>query len=294
MSEPTFEHRARQGSDLVDTVQSLAVMAAGLPESELERPWSWKSYKSEGVRLAFFRVMEELRSLAVRLVQARQAAGRPLTQTQRILGQYHVAWRELQAVLLGLDPPDFEQAPAEDEWPIRQTLAHILGADLGFYVLISHALECHHAASTLTRIPNEAWERLLGLSEAEYDSLLKSPAAPLLANYTHFHARILDQFSKISDAELELPAYYWEKESHLLRFRLHRFESHTRQHTIQIEKTLAATGRLPAEPKRLARLIYSALAEVENARLGAEDLGEDLTAEVSNQIVAWMREIQAI
>ncbi len=245
------------------------------------------------MRLAFFRIMEELRSLAVRLVQARQAASRPLTQAQRILGQYHVAWRELQAVLLGLDPAGFEQAPAQGEWPVRQTLAHMLGADLGFYVVIGHALECHRAASGLTRIPDEAWERLLGLSEAEYEALLKSPAEPLLAHYAHVHARNLDQFSKISDAEIELPAYYWEKESYPLRFRLHRFESHTRQHTVQIEKTLAATGRLPGEPKRLTRLVYSALGEVEGARLGAEDIGEDLVAAVNAQIAAWMKEIQA-
>ncbi len=32
MSEPTYERRAGQGPILGDTVQSLAVMAAGLPE----------------------------------------------------------------------------------------------------------------------------------------------------------------------------------------------------------------------------------------------------------------------
>src|SRR3712207_6856353 len=41
-----------------------------------------------------------------------------------------------------------------------------------------------------------------------------------------------------------------------LRFRLHRFDSHLRQHTIQAGKTLEGIGRAPSEAKRLLQLIY--------------------------------------
>lgn len=290
------ENRQNQpaaGPDLENTVQALLKMAARLPDSTLERPWQWGSYKGEGVRLAFFRSMEELRGLAVRLAHLRQSAGQPPTQAQRILGQYHAAARELQAILSGLSPEQFNQAPADGEWSVRRTLAHILGGDLGFEVLVRHALECHRGSGSLTRLMDADFERLLGLSEAEYNALMDSPAPALLANYLEYHARILSQFCEISDAELELPSYYWEEESYPLRFRLHRFESHTRQHTIQIEKTLAAIGYQPPEPVRLARLIAIALAEVESARLGADGLGADLCAEVSGRIAGWMREIQS-
>jgi hypothetical protein len=292
MSENRQNQQA-SGPEIESTVQSLLKLAVRLPDSALERPWQWGSYTGEGVRLAFFRCMEELRSLAVRLVDLRQAAGQPLTQAQRILGQYHAAACELQAILSGLAPAQFDQAPAEGEWPVRRTLAHILGGDLGFDVVVRHALECHRGSGELTRLTDADFERLVGMSEAEYDALMASPAPALLANYRETHARILGQFCSISDAELELPAYYWEEESHPLRFRLHRFESHTRQHTVQIEKTLAATGAVPSEPVRLARLIASALAEVESARLGADGLGAEQCGEVSNRIAGWMQEIQA-
>jgi hypothetical protein len=58
-----------------------------------------------------------------------------------------------------------------------------------------------------------------------------------------------------------------------LRFRLHRFEEHLRQHTVQLDKTLAAIGRPPTEAHRLVRNIYNALADVELANEAAEELG---------------------
>jgi hypothetical protein len=54
-----------------------------------------------------------------------------------------------------------------------------------------------------------------------------------------------------------------------IRFRLHRFESHMRQHTIQIDKTLMLLGQPPTEVKRLLRLTYAAWADAENALIGA-------------------------
>jgi hypothetical protein len=71
--------------------------------------------------------------------------------------------------------------------------------------------------------------------------------------------------SDISDAELDLPSKYWEEEPYPLRFRLGRFASHMRQHTIQIEKTLPTVGFPPTEGQLLVRQIFNRFAEVENA-----------------------------
>jgi len=57
-----------------------------------------------------------------------------------------------------------------------------------------------------------------------------------------------------------------------LRFRLHRFEEHLRQHTIQLDKTLVGIGRPSSEAHRLIRNIHNALADVETERASAEDL----------------------
>ena len=60
--------------------------------------------------------------------------------------------------------------------------------------------------------------------------------------------------------ELALPSMYWEEYQLSLRFRLHRFDSHLRQHTVQVDKALVEIGQAPTEARRLLRLIYAALA----------------------------------
>jgi hypothetical protein len=274
-------------------IKDLAASAAHMSPADLELPWKWGSYDSEGVRFAFFRINEELRTLAVRLRQARLDAGRPVTQAQSILGNYHAAYYDLNAALLGLDEAGFVTPPAEGEWPVRRTLAHILKADMGFYVVVSYTLARQRSGdSRPQQIPDEAWEPMLGLNDEQETALFESPAQNLLTYFASFHRRVLDEFTTIADAELELDSFYWEDEPYPLRFRLHRFESHLRQHTIQIDKTLAALGLWPGEPLRLMRMIYASLADAEAARLGAGDDSAALVVQTAAEITDWTRQIQ--
>ena len=103
-----------------------------ITDSNLEKEWSRGSYKSEGVRFAFFRTYEELLQLAVELQQERIASGTQISQAQRVLAQYHSTYLDLQSVLLGLDSGYDEQPPMEGEWPLRRVIVRIIGADLGF------------------------------------------------------------------------------------------------------------------------------------------------------------------
>jgi hypothetical protein len=48
---------------------------------------------------------------------------------------------DLQGVLLGVDSGYDEKPPAEGEWPLRRIIAHIVAADLGFYVTIKYTLD---------------------------------------------------------------------------------------------------------------------------------------------------------
>ena len=71
-----------------------------------------------------------------------------------------------------------------------------------------------------------------------------------------------------------------------LRFRLHRFEEHLRQHTIQLDKTLLGIGRPPTEAHRLVRNIYNALADVEMERGAADDLRATLARTIAERAAA--------
>jgi hypothetical protein len=100
--------------------------------------------------------------------------------------------------------------------------------------------------------------------------LMETPLAELPPYYDRHHAHVVTVFASLSAEELDGLSFYWENEPYPLRFRLHRFDSHLRQHTIQIDKTLAALGLAPNETRRLLRLIYAALAEVEGLLIGFE------------------------
>ena len=89
---PALDHAVERFADLTQDV----------PDLDLDREWAWGAYESEGIRFAFFRTYEELRELAVRTAAERAARGRIASSAQRILYQYHTAYRGLEAALLGV------------------------------------------------------------------------------------------------------------------------------------------------------------------------------------------------
>ena len=278
---------------LVETAQALTDLACKINEADLEKTWIWGSYDEEGMRFIFFRALEEFRALSVRLSQARAAAGRSPSTAQRILAQYHAAYRDYEAAVTGLDETGFTQPPVEGEWPVQRAIAHILGADMGFYVVTRYALERHRSGDRRPeRFEDAVYDTYLDINEDRYNELMNRPAVDLLAYHAGLHRRILSEFGQITDREIDLDAYYWEKEPYPLRFRLGRLRSHLRQHTIQIDKTLAAVGRLPGEPLRLLRMVYSALAEAEGANLGAEDIGAELVSGTAGKLSGWISEVR--
>jgi hypothetical protein len=280
---------------LTQAVEHFATLTQNISDTQLERAWVWQSYDSEGIRFAFFRTYEELRELAIKLHSERSAQGRPPSAAQLILAQYGAAYWDLQAALCGLAPGQIEQAPAEGEWPIHKVAAHILGADLGFYVAVRYALERQRSGDGRpAEITEEAWAAISGLDEAAYDALMAGPFAGLQDYHRALHERVLREFAGISDAELETPSRYWEKEAMSVRFRLHRFDSHVRQHVIQVDKTIAALGQSPNEAKRLVRLIYAALADVNAALIGAWDVAEGSRHELAQTIRARAEEIAGL
>ena len=273
-------------------VNKFAATVQAFTNADLERPWDWKGYE-EGVRFAFFRTCEQLCELAARLEVERAASSHPLTVVQRILGQYHTAYRDLQAVLLGVTDEQAAQAPgvapnsglpAEGEWPLRQVLAHIVQADRGFFTVISLGLDhIRKGIAEPFQITEEIWNNFW--ADAPFSDLSENGSlSQILAYYTTLHARILREFTALTEAELGLSIRYWESEPFSLEFRLGRFSSHLRQHTIQAEKTLAMLSLPPSETHRLLRNIYQALAAIENVTIGDESFGLDRQAQLAGEI----------
>jgi hypothetical protein len=129
------------------------------------------------------------------------------------------------------------------------------------------------------------------MTEEEYQALVKGPFVDMLAYHREFHPLIIKEFSTITDEELDLPSTFWEETRFPIRHRLHRYEAHYVQHTIQMDKTLIAIGHAPNESKRLIRKLYAALAEADGLMIGAEKIDDTAIRGTVSSIQARTEEI---
>ena len=276
---------------LTQAVFKLAQAAHALSDADLDRDYTWR-YHNEGLRFALIGTYHELRDLAATTAAERAVLFRRPTIAQRVLAQYHAAYRDLQATLIGADDALATRAPAPGEWPLWLTLWHMIETEQSFFPRCRYAVDQMHAGVDPQVMSNdERWAllaeepatdpaRLLqiiygdAIRTLEQEQQAAMPDAPhagfaaLLSYYNGVHDTIVHDLATLTDAETLALSLWWEDAPLPVRYRLHRFDAHLRQHTIQIEKTLTALDAAPSETKRLLRLIYAALAEAEGAALG--------------------------
>ena len=125
---------------LEEAVQHFIDVTRSFSEADLARPWAWDAYR-EGVRFAFLRTAEELDELAAVLAVDRATNGPVITLASRALAQHQSAYRDWQAVMLGVEMDLLDRVPAEGEWPLRRVLAHLIGTERQFYARIHYAID---------------------------------------------------------------------------------------------------------------------------------------------------------
>jgi uncharacterized protein len=280
-------------SNLFIAVSTLANFASPLSEEELEQPWQWR-YHAEGVRFALIGSYHDLRELGNHLHQARYTAAIPTTSAHHLLGNYHSAYRDFQAVLLGVSSEMLDQTPAPGEWTIREIVSHVVYVKCAFFTLIHDGLLWSRQGGER---PSFSQDRVAAVIDGYADlknTVSQSSLGPLLAFYDRFHHRVLDEFADISDVELQILSPWWESDPVPLSWRLHRFDAHLREHTIQLEKTLLLLNTSFTEGKRQARQLYLALADVEKQQIGATILESSTLSTLANTITARMAEVSEI
>lgn len=264
------------GHDVLFTaVLQLANTSHAFSDVDMGQPFFWRKH-GEGVRLGLIGTHHELQDLAAALAARRSQSGPPTTLVQQVLGQVHTAYRELQAALLGITDAEFDQEPAVGEWPLRIILGHVFQAERTFFTLIISGLAQQQAgAARPFTFPDDEVERVNGSQAAFYDIIDNQPLAIILQHYDEFHQRVRTELVGLTDEQFVGPSpIWWEEEEYSLQYRLHRFEAHLRQHLVQIEKTRLLLNRPETEASRFLRLIFRALASVENATLGAAEPGQ--------------------
>jgi ankyrin repeat protein len=278
---------------LYEAVKQLAAATHALSDADLEQPWRWRAHE-EGVRFALLGTYHELRDLAVTLAHRRAQEGPPLALAQRVLAPYHEAYRELQALLLGVPTVRYEEPPAPGEWHLRDILTHMINTERTFFTLVHYGLARQRTSEELSpRLPDGEVQRVVDSSE-EFAAVWRDGSpGDLLDYYERLHERALREFSQITDEELQGPSVWWEEQELSLQYRLHRFDAHLRQHTVQVETTLEAVGQENGDARRLLRLVYRALAQVEGALLGAGELGQTRRQALARQIIARAADVEA-
>jgi len=265
-----------------------------IDDRALDLFWAWETYDEEGVRFGILRTTEQAGDAAVEVAARRAEAGAGPSRAQRILGRYLVAWRELWSVADRADTA-LDTPPMDGEWALRTILDHLVDADLGFLATIRNGLEQHRAGvREPARISSdEAWTALAEVDEVSRRAAFEGSLDDIRTFHRAVRDRIARRLGPMVDEELAAASAFWDG-VRPNRFRLGRFESHLRQHTIQAEKAIQATVGPPREVERLLRLLARATGDVEAAGVGADpallaeilDPLRDETAERGQQLAA--------
>jgi hypothetical protein len=241
-----------------------------IDDRALDLFWAWETYDEEGVRFGILRTTEQVADAAVEVAARRAEAGAGPSRAQRIVGRYLVAWRELWSVADRADSA-LDTPPMEGEWALRTILDHLVDADIGFLATIRYGLDLHRAGvSEPARVSSdEASLALAEVDEPSWRAAFDGSLDDIRAFHRTVRDRIAGRLGPMVDDELAASSAFWDG-TRPNRFRLGRFESHLRQHTIQAEKAIQVTVGPPREVERLLRLLARATGDVEAAGAGAD------------------------
>jgi hypothetical protein len=233
---------------------ALAAVAA-LDADALARPWSWQG-RSLDVRNALYLTLQDAHEALVRAA----AAAHP--ESRRILALAQGAFGDLRGLLAGLPADLLERAPAPDQWPVRETLRHVLVVERRYALQTRYAID--RRETDPVRIPDDRLPPLAGTGGA-------GEAGALLGAIAGARAETHRALAAVPPEAMTRPTI-WAGQDVDVRFRLHRFTAHLAEHTIQCEKALEDLGWRPTEGRRIARRLAATLGELEG--LGADgDVG---------------------
>jgi len=237
-----------------------------IPDARLTDPWGWKGGSEEEVRYGFYRIAE---SFELAAIDAAAAIGSKGTEwgpaAERIAPATAARW-DLQGLLLPLVDATWDADPGGGEWTIRQTLGHVIAGQRGYaatggwwqeraYRADDPALPGHAPESIFDELPTEEAE-----AEGTPAEIRKRLDAALDV--------ATERLAGLPADRLEFGAR-WSGFAVDVGFRMGRWSSHFREHTIQVEKTLVMLGHQSTENDRLVRHVLAAWGRAEAVVYGA-------------------------
>lgn len=244
---------------------------AGLSDAVLDKKWEWQGY-DEGIRFAFFRILEELRALVTDETVFPGSGTRNESATvQQYLVKFHQVYWDLRVLLASVDESLFDKVLSANEWSPRKIVSHLMENEWAFYGIFRYGFQFAGVEHVWPEdsIPERFFDEHFDSFGQFSDDLFQYSINKLLDFFDEKHRFLLEDLAKIPDSELEKSLVFWEPEPKTARFRLIRFESHFRQHTIQMEKTIYGLLGHEKEVTKILRACMAAYADLD-ARLRFE------------------------
>jgi hypothetical protein len=263
--------------DLLAAVHELRTIT----DADLIRSWPWKGGSEEEVRYGFYRIAESFELAGIEAQARLRSAGAARGRTADRIAPVTAARWDLQGLLLTLPDATWDADPGGEEWTIRQTMAHVIqsqryyGVGTAWWQTQAYAADDPELPAT---VPDPVYADLPS-EEAEAEG---TPS--------EVRDRLDDVVDRSSAALGGLPldtlaaGARWSGFAVDIDFRLGRWSSHLREHTVQVEKTLEMIGHRPTEVDRLVRLVVAAWGRAEVEVYGApnaDDAADELAAAAS-------------
>ncbi len=241
-----------------DSIEAGLTLLGSVPDTALERPWHWRDGELD-VRSGLYRQYEELEDsralVALSGAQAKtgESVARPL-----VAAATAARW-DLHGLLAGLADADLDRDPGNAEWTVRQTLAHIISGQRAYAWFTAWWMDQHITSvdDLPASVPDDA---IVGVPEEEEEG--RGSLAQILRRLDDLVDLSAGVFGPLGAADLAARAR-WAGRPVDVRFRMVRWSSHMREHTIQVEKTLGYIGHELTEVERLVRLTAAAYGRLE-------------------------------
>jgi hypothetical protein len=255
-----------------DVMAAVADLAT-IPDADLEKVWAWKGDSEIELRYAFYHILEDFERAGIDAAKALRISGAGRGRTAELIAPSTAARWDLQGILLQLPDAAWDAKPGGEEWTVRETLGHIIASQRGYAAVT--AWWQSQALPADTNLPKARPDHIYEVLPSDEEEATGNPA--------EVRARLDEVLDRSAERLGGLPpdrlAYgtRWVGYALDIGFRLGRWSSHFREHTVQVEKTLVMIGHTPTEVDRLIRLLLAEWGRAEAAVYGSQGREEALT-----------------
>jgi hypothetical protein len=258
--------------DVMAAVRDLAT----LTDADMEKEWAWKGDSEIELRYVFYNVLEAFERAGIDAAKALRISGTGRGRAAELIAPSTAARWDLQGLLLQLPDAAWDADPGGEQWTVRQTLGHVIGGQRSYGAVTAwwqaQALPVDQNLPKVLNLPK-------GRRPVVYD-VLPSDEEEAAGTPAEVRGRLDDVLDQATERLAGLPAdrlafgTRWVGYALDIGFRLGRWSSHFREHTVQVEKTLVMLGHTPTEVDRLIRLVLAEWGRAEAAVYGSADGGE--------------------